>query len=246
MARTRSERLWILSGAACVVIVALAAWAFVVSPKLGQAQSVRSQTDSAQGQNAALQANLDRLRAAYANIGQLRAQRDTAREALPTDNAMSAFTDQLAAQAKAAHVSITMLNTSDPAPITSSALATVAPSTGSSSSTSAAPVATVPTGPTIAQGLYGIPVTLTVTGTAANDLRFLNAIQHRGPRAVLISSAQLGVAAASTGPSAKGNVSLDVSLQVFVEAIPSAAPTPAAVPAAAAASPSPSPVAAGS
>jgi hypothetical protein len=242
MARTRSERLWILIGVACVLVVAVAAWAFVVSPKLGQAKSVRSQTGSAQGQNAALHADLDRLRAAYKHMGQLRAQRDVAREALPTDNAMSAFTNQLAGQAKAAHVSITMLNTSDPAPITSSAPATVAPSTGASSS--AAPVAALPTGPTIAQGIYGIPVTLTVTGTAANDLRFLNAIQHRGPRAVLISSVQLGVAAAaSTGPSAKGNVSLDVSLQAFVEAIPTAAPTSA--PAVAIASPTPTPVAAG-
>jgi hypothetical protein len=240
MARTQSERLWIAAGAACVLVVALAAWVFVISPKLGQAKSLRSQTQSAQDQNVALQADLNRLRAAYAHIGQLRAQRDAARAALPTDNAMSAFAGELAATAKATHVSISMLNTNDPAPITSSAPAPIAPSSGSTSSV--APVAAVPTGPTVAQGLYGIPVTLTVTGTAQNDLRFLDAIQHRGPRAVLISSAQLGVAAGSTpGASSKGNVSLNIALQVFVEAIPSA---PAATPAPVAALPSATPVAA--
>jgi hypothetical protein len=217
------------------------AWAFVVSPKLGQANSLRSQTTSAQDENAALEANLQRLRSAYAHLGQLRAQRDAARNALPTDNALSAFTSQVAAQAKAAHVAVSMLNTANPAALTSSAAAT--PLSSSAASSSTAPAAVLPTGPTVAQGLYSIPITLTVTGAAPNDLRFLNALQQRGPRAVLVSSAQLGVAASGSGSSAKGNVSLEVTLQVFVEAIPSAAP--ATAPAPAAPSPTPSPVAAG-
>jgi Tfp pilus assembly protein PilO len=245
MARTRTEQLWIAGGAVGTVALAVAAWLFVISPKFSQATSLRSDTDQVRAGNAAMQQDLTALRSQYAHMGQLRAERDKARQALPTDNSLDAFTRQIALQARAAHVSVSMMNTDDPAPATSSAPVAVAPSTAGTDVTSA-PVA-VPTGPSAAQGLYGIPVTLTVNGSAANDVRFLHAVQQQGPRAVLVSSVQLASGdTTSTGSTTGGKVAMTIALQVFVEAIPSAAPTSVtAAPAPAVASPTPSPVAAG-
>jgi Tfp pilus assembly protein PilO len=242
MARTRSEHLWIAGGAVGVVALAFAAWMFVISPKFSQATSLHSDTDQVQAQNASMQQNLAALRSEYAHMGQLRAQRDKARQALPTDNSLDAFTRQIAAQARAAHVTVSMLNTDDPAPATSSAPVTVAPSTTGTDATSAA--VAVPTGPSVAQGLYGIPVTLTVNGSPANDVQFLHAVQQQGPRAVLVNSVQLSSGdTTATGTTTGGKVAMTIALQVFVEAIPSTVPTSA--PAPAVATPTPSPVAAG-
>jgi Tfp pilus assembly protein PilO len=229
-----------IGGGVGAVVVALGAYTFVVSPKASQATDLRSQTAQVNSQNLALQSDVQRLQADFAHLKQLQAKRDRIRAALPTDNAISAFTDQLSAQARHTHVQISLLTTGDIAAMTSSAAVPVPASTASTATSAApAPVAAPATaGP--AQGLYSIPVSLTVVGAAGNDAAFLQALQKKGPRAALVSSVVMSPATA-TGASAHG-VSMALTFQVFVEAIP-AAPTPSSLPATPTPAATPSPAA---
>jgi hypothetical protein len=61
--------------------------------------------------------------------------------------------------------------------------------------------------------LYAIPVTVTVKGAPANELKFLASLQGVGKRAALISSSQFS---ADTTTAANGkSVQLTVQLQIF-------------------------------
>jgi len=238
MSRTQPERLWIAGGAVGALVIAGASWLFAVHPKLSDVDSLHSQTQDTKAQNLSLQEDVGRLQAAYAHIGTLRSARDAARAALPADNSLSALTQQLGRQALSAHVSVGLLTIGNPAPATpaaSTSAAAPAPAP-SSSAAPAAPAAPAVPGAAAPSGLYSIPVTVMVTGSANNDVRFLDAVQHQGPRAVLIGSAQFAVATNSTsgGATTSGGVALTVNMQAFVAPqAPVAAPTtaPAAAPA---------------
>lgn len=216
-----------LGGGVGAVVVALGAYAFVVSPKASQANDLRSQTGQVNGENLALQSNVQRLELEFAHLKQLQAARDRIRAALPTDNGLATFTDQLAAQARMTHVSISLLTTGAIAAMSSSAAAPVPSTTSSGTVAAAVPAAPATSGAT-AQGLYSIPVSLTVVGSIDNDAKFLRALQKQGPRAAAVSSVAMTPATATgSSPTAQG-VSMALSFQVFVEAV---APTPSPVPA---------------
>lgn len=232
MARSKPERLWIAGGAVAAVIVAAVGWGFAVSPKLSQADDLRTQTADTQMQNLSLESHVGQLRSDYAKLDQLRKQRDAARLALPTDSGLAGLTEQLNAQGRAAHVSVTLISAGTPEQPTMAASTTPADtsSASSSASSSAAPAPT--TSSAAAAGLYSIPINLSVTGARDNDLRFLDLVQHKGPRASLVGSVQLTDSGASATGGGAVTTTMTVTMNVFVETVPSAAP----------ATPTPSPV----
>lgn len=223
MARDKNEKVWIGGGAVAALIVAAAAWSFVVSPKLDHVDSLRAQTADAQTQNLGLDANVSKLKAEYTHIGTVRNQLAGAQAQLPADSGMSALTTQLSAQARANHVSITQFNATDPAPVgvpsaapTSTDTSSAAPAQGVSS---AAP-----------SGNYSIAVTLSVIGSQGNELAFARAVQQEGPRTALVSSVQMATGSAATGPgSGSGGTTMTLQMSVFV-APPAPVATPTATP----------------
>ncbi|HET6878336.1 MAG TPA: hypothetical protein VFH38_12460 [Jatrophihabitans sp.] len=229
MARSKPERLWIGAGAVGVVIVAAVGWGFAVSPKLSQADNLRTQTADTQLQNLSLENHVGQLRADYAKLDQLKKLRDEARLALPNDSGLAQLTKQLNAQGRAAHVSVTLISAGTPAQPTSATTPTTSTDTTASSSSdtsSAAPAPATSSAP--AGGLYAIPINLSVTGARDNDLRFLDLVQHQGPRAALVDSVQLSDSGATATGGGATTTTMTVTMNVFVEAVPSApvVPTP--------------------
>jgi hypothetical protein len=215
MARDKLEKLWIGGGAVAALLVAGAVWTLAVSPEFDDADAVRTQAADTETQNIALQSNVTRLQQQYAGIGKLRNELVAVHAALPNDLAMSGFTQQIGAQAKAAHVSVQTLTAGAPAAMTAAPAAAA-----SSTSTSTAAPASSPSSTTAsAPSTYTIPVSIMVSGKPADELRFLHAVQLDGPRAALLTGAT-----ASDGNN--GTTTLSLQMTVFV-AQQAAAPTAA-------------------
>ena len=75
----------------------------------------------------------------------------------------------------------------------------------------------------MAGGTYQIPVTLTSSGPLAAQLKFLDAIEHAGPRVALVSAAQLGTGSGSSASSIDPGASMTTKLTVFVTPLNQAA-----------------------
>jgi hypothetical protein len=225
MAREKSEKLWIGGGAVAAVLLAAGLWAFAVSPKMSEADSFRTQTDDTRAQNMVLETQVGKLQDAYSHISTLRKTLDTARASLPTDSGLSALTRQIGVQAKTAHVTLMSMTAGTPA-LAGANGQTAAPAPASSSDTSSAPAAsTSTTSTTAAGGIFTIPITIVASGSPSADLAFLHAVQQQGPRAALVSNAQISAQGTGTG----GTATLTMQMQVFV-APAAVAPTPTATP----------------
>jgi hypothetical protein len=230
MARERIERLWIGGGTVAAVLVAAVAWMVVVNPKLSDASSLRSQTDAANTGNSVLQTKIDKLQQDKANLGALQKSLADAQAALPPDSGLAAFTRQIGEQAAAAHVTVTSITASAPAPVggaspASAAAASDTATTPAASSSAAPAPAAGASAATAPHGAYAIPVTIAVTGSQAADLRFLQGIQTGGGRAVLVTSTQLS----GSGTDATGGTTLTIQLQAFAVPQPVQATSTAAV-----------------
>jgi Tfp pilus assembly protein PilO len=238
MARDKVEKLWIGGGIVAAVAVTGAVWLFAVNPELSDTHNIRSQTSDTRAQNAALEANVTKLQAAYAHIGKLRSVLKEADDALPSSLALSEFTQQISTQARQNHVSVTTVTAGVPGAVeppstTGTTSATPSESTSStSSSTSAA--GTVPT-----TGLYSIPISVAVSGKQDAMIDFVRSVQQDGPRAALVSAATLastpGTTSGSSDTPTSGPTTLTLQMQVFVASdavaagtTPTAAPTSAA------------------
>jgi hypothetical protein len=198
MARTRTERLWVGGGSLAVVLLAIVGWLVVVSPKLSSASSLRSQKGEIQLQNDVLQGKINKLKDANANMAQLQQALKDAAARLPSDAGLAAFTNDVQAIAASAQVSI--------ATITAGSPSRVVPGKAAQAQ---APTATAKA---IPGALYSIPITLSVNGTPAHDINFLNALQ-RGTRAALVTATQLTTQAGAG--TAGAQTTLTLQLQVF-------------------------------
>jgi Tfp pilus assembly protein PilO len=238
MARDKVEKLWIGGGIVAAVAVTGAVWLFAVNPELSDTHNIRSQTSDTRAQNAALEANVTKLQAAYAHIGKLRAALKEADDALPSSLALSEFTQQISTQARQNHVSVTTLTAGVPGavePPSTTGTTTGATPSESTSSTTASAAGTVPT-----TGLYSIPISVAVSGKQDAMIDFVRSVQHDGPRAALVSAATLastpGTTSGNSDTPTSGPTTLTLQMQVFVasDAVAATGTTPTAAPTSAA------------
>jgi hypothetical protein len=208
MSGPKSDRLWLAGGGVAGVVISGLAWFMVVSPELSNASSLDEQTAASQTQNISLQSKIHRLQADNSNMDALVASLKQARTALPVDSSLAGFTRELSGYASQTGVSISGITAGEPTSVTPTAPAAAAAGTGTTPGTpSAAGTAASPAGHT-----YALPLTIVVKGAAANDLRFLVAVQGPGKRAALVSGTQL------TGDTTKRGAAmqLTIQLQLFV------------------------------
>ncbi|HEY0167976.1 MAG TPA: hypothetical protein VGB75_13125 [Jatrophihabitans sp.] len=222
MNAAKGDRVWQAGGAAAAVVISAVAWFMVVSPELSNAASLDEQTLAAQTQNLTLHSKIHRLQADNSNMDALVASLRQARTALPVDSSLAAFTRQLSGYAGQHHVSISGITAGEPMALTSTAPAAPAAAGSSHAAPAAgsAPVTPPAAGAVpAAGGTYALPLTVVVKGAAADDLRFLAAVQGPGKRAALVSGAQL------TGDTTKGGAAmqLTIQLQLFVAPQPPSA-----------------------
>jgi hypothetical protein len=204
---SRVDRLWIVGGVVVAFILVAAAWFLAISPTMASTSTVNGQTSDAQLQTERLQHTISVLKAESAQTSSLQAALVAARAQLPDDDALSAFTRKVQAQATSAGVDLTGITVGSPTPTQ------VGKGAASTTGTAASPN-TSPAGQ-----LYAIPVTLSVSGAdVARNIKFIDLLQHHGDRAALLSNVQL-----SDSDNAGGKQAL--SLQVTLFAAPQ---TPAA------------------
>ncbi|MEO6502764.1 MAG: hypothetical protein ABIQ09_12710 [Jatrophihabitantaceae bacterium] len=220
MSAAKGDRLWMAGGAVGGVVISALAWFMVVSPELSNASSLNEQTLSSQTQNVSLQSKIRRLQADNANMDALVGSLRQARAALPVESNLAEFTRQLSGYASQHGVSIGAITAGEPMALTSTApapaagAATAAPAAPAAGS---APVTPPPVSVASADGrTYALPLTVVVKGAAANDLRFLAAIQGPGKRAALVTGAQL------TGDNTKRGAAMQLTIQLQLYVTPQA------------------------
>ena len=225
---SEDRRLWLGGGVAVGVLLLLAGWLLLVQPQLTATADTRAQAEDSQLQNGTLAGTVSTLKAADKNLPTLVSALRHTREQLPITSGLSAFTDQLGAQAAAAKLTISSVTVGSVSVVTAAVAAPVAAagggaiSEGTTATTGTAPAGTA--GP--AGQLYQVQLTLVTTGGLAQQRGFLAAVQAQGPRAALVTSVQLAAttdaAAATVTTGTAAVASLDTSaamttvLTVFV------------------------------
>lgn len=211
MSGMKGDRLWLAGGAVAGVVISALAWFLVVSPELSNASSLDEQTLASQTQNVALQAKIHRLQADNANMDALVTSLQQARTALPVSTGLADFTRQLSSYARQNRVTISGITAGDPAALTSAAPAAAPASAPAANGKTPATAPAAGAAASPAGQMYALPLTVVVKGSAANDLRFLAAVQGPGRRAALVSGTQL------TGDTTKrgGAMQLTIQLQLF-------------------------------
>jgi hypothetical protein len=184
----QDKRVWLGGGALVAVLIAAISWFVVISPELSAASSLRTETSDAELQNVATQSQVTRLRLQSENLGELTTGLNAALQALPKASGLPAFTRQLNAQAESNHVAVTSIVTGAVSGVNADGTTTAPGTTPTTDTTGTTPAAGTTPAVSAAGGIYAIPVTVISSGSLANELAFLKAIQTLGPRRALVTS----------------------------------------------------------
>jgi hypothetical protein len=219
----RDSRFWLIAGAVVALLVLAIGWEFFISPERDSAASLRSEAANAQVQNATTATQVAKLARLDQNKAQLVDQLQEALDGLPSDSGLSDFTDQVNAQARAHHVTLSSVAvggfTVPAAPVAADTSAGT--DTSGSDTTAAAGDTTDPAAaaPAATGGLpanvVSISVTLISTGSASDQLAFLHDLRVAGPRRALVTATQMGVPATAGTVSVDGSSTMTVQLTVF-------------------------------
>jgi type IV pilus assembly protein PilO len=193
MGTRHADRIWMIAGATVIVLLAVASWLLLISPKYAEKDEVEGQTEDTQTQLVTLSKRINELKKKQAVITTLQAALDKKQTALPADSGVPAFLNQLQKAGSDTDVSVT-------------GVAVGAPAQQANLS-----------------AVWALPITLTADGSTADLERFLTTLQTGQARAVLIEAANLtpksdsGTAddSASADTSAD-KMSISLSLKAFV------------------------------
>lgn len=157
-----TDRIWMLGGAALVLLLIVATWFLLVSPQRVEASDLETQTAGAHTQADQLRSRITKLNADKANLASLTQARDAKRAALPLDSGVPAFLRQLQSTGAKVGVDISGITVADP------------------------------TQEATAAGVWSITIQLTAEGTEAQLNEYLQQLQGAGQkRAVLVQVASL-------------------------------------------------------
>lgn len=218
--RSQTERLWLVAGGLIAFVMLLIGYFFFVSPQRSNTSEVKQQTATAQQQNAVLQARLDALREQNKNLSKYQAELAAAQQALPATSGTSDFLRTLQSLGAATSTDVTALTVGAPLDVTPVAVTQpTSTSTPAATTTAAAPTSTAAPAVPVATtaGVYALPITATVSGSASALSRFLDQLQAVQPRAVLISSISMSSATnGTTGSAPQDAYTLQLTMQAFV------------------------------
>jgi cell division protein FtsB len=228
VARSQTERLWLIGGALVAFVLLLIGFFFFISPQRSQTSDVNSQVASTEQHNAQLEARLNTLRTQNKNLAKYKADLATARLALPATSGISDFLRTLQSLGNSTQTQVTAVTVGQPAPVVA---AVATSSTGSPSSPAPTPTSASATGaPGATTGLqvYSLAITANVSGGTDALNKFVEQLQAVQPRAVLITQITEGSGVAATGSqAAAATTTLQLTMQAFVAP---ATPAPAASP----------------
>jgi len=202
-----ATRLVALGTVVLTIGLAVLGWFIGVSPILAQASQADQQTQVTLAENGVQASILAQLKDDYARIDEARDELETLRVGIPAAVRSEELTSLIGAYASAAGAVVTAISIGGGSPYGD---ATAEPTAADPAAAAAADPA-----PSSAQGLFSVPVSVTVQGDLATVLAFAKAMQEGG-RIVLVDTLR--------GADSAGVFQLDLSGFAFV--IPAIAPAP--------------------
>ena len=226
---------WVGGTVVVALLILVAGWFLLVSPVLAAASETRATAASVQADNIAARQRIETLKAQFATLDEKKAELATLQAQVPTTGQLSDYLRQLDAKAIEHQVVLTSVTPGSPelyAPTTPVPAAPAATdgeaSTEGEASTDTGTVTdttvvAAPVGPTIPAGMIDVPVTLTAVGTYANVMAWVESIQERTDRLLLVSSVN-GIsqedAPAGGGKPQTTKGDLEVSISGFLYVLP--------------------------
>lgn len=235
MLATRTAR-WTAGTALVCLVLLVATWFLLVSPRLANAAEIREQTESARSGNDALELQIAQLKAQFAELPEKKAELAAIYAQMPAAAAMPEMVRTLDAAAAASGVvlrEVQPLAATEVAAAVAAATATdAAPATGDASSeTTASPEtadATATTDPASAgPRIVAIPLSVTVEGDYFETVAFLKRLQTDIPRVFLVDALKVTTSSGSQ-TAADGEVTLVIGGRIFALPDTAAAGTDAA------------------
>lgn len=211
MAARTDERVQIAGFSAVAVVVAILGWFFVASPWFSDAQSTRDQVDKVKFDNSVLANHINDLRTKHLQITQTRDELAKARGLLPVVSNVEAFTQQLAADASAAKVTLTSVVAAQPAALTPAVIPAQ-----STNGNNASPAPLPNPQQAVPGQIYSIRLTVLTTGVGAHQLEFLHSVQL-GARAALVTSVAVAPEGTAAVRSLTAPTTMTLQLQIFVQ-----------------------------
>lgn len=205
-------RKWSAVAALVAVVVFVASWLLLISPKRGEAADTRTQTASQEQQNASLRSKIAQLKDQASDLPKKEAELAGIRAQIPTNPALPKLIRELSAAAKGVGVELVSL-----APAAPSVLV-------ASSATAVAPVAP---GAATGDQLLQVPVALALKGDYPELEQFLNRLEEL-QRVFLVTGFTIGSADGATAASTGTVISLNLTGRVFMAKAGTAATTPVA------------------
>lgn len=218
---------WVAGTVVIALLLAVAAWFLLISPKRAEAADIQQQTATAAQTNDETRARIAGLKKEFANLKTRQAELAKLQTALPKDEQLAVLTRDLNTIATNSGVSLKSVTPGGPTPVTASAAAPAADASAAASGT-----------------LVSIPTTIIVAGNYQNSLQFLKSLQTGIGRNYLVTSLSIATPASvdksdSVSDPAKavtqGWVTMSISGSVFAYTETKAAATPTPTQAAAAA-----------
>jgi Tfp pilus assembly protein PilO len=204
MPQTRLERNLLLGGVFVAFLLVLIGYMFFIGPQRSQTSDVTAQRASAQQANVALKTRIGSLQQESRNLATYQAQVTRAQLALPSTSGLPDFLRTLQSIGDATLAGVSALTVGPPTDVTVVSSGTPAASAKPAAHPHAAAAST---------RVYALPITASVSGTAAQLDQFLTQLQVVQPRAVLISQLTEG-SGGTTGQS--GGTTLQLTMQAFV------------------------------
>jgi Tfp pilus assembly protein PilO len=201
---------WVGGTAIVAVVILIASWFFVISPKLSAAQEDRAQTETVKQHNDVLSTQLATLKKQAAALETTRSDLAALRKQIPTSAQLTDYLRTLSDLAMTHSVVITSLLPDVALPfVAAPGVAAAAPkpkptataAAGAAAEPTDTATATTPTAVGGVPGLAAIPVSITVVGTYPNILGFLGDLQSKTDRLFLVT----GLSATAQQKTAAGN-----------------------------------------
>ncbi len=104
---------WIVGTVILSLLLCVAAWFVVITPKLDSASELRAQADGLKRDNAVLQTKVKKLADQFTRIEQFRAELAALQVQIPVDGSVPSIVQDLDSMAEAAEVSISAINVND-------------------------------------------------------------------------------------------------------------------------------------
>lgn len=228
MGRTKSAT-WIAGTVILALLILVAAWFLLVSPRLESASTMETQRTEEQSRLDQIEIQIAGLARDFANIEEFRADLNLLREAIPGDERLAEVTRDLSRFASASGVTITNVSPGTPVltagavtvdPATDPAAAPADPATGDAAAGgttgTAAPADAAPPSLT-----YAMPVDVVTKGTYGQTLAFIDQIQALNPRLYVLARISASTqedmpATASLPATARGDLETRYTIYAFV------------------------------